>query len=554
MTDVNQTSVQLLPRRYSDPQPEFTGHYRIAAEHRWLLTGSKEALNAAEAALTGVSERVSGEVLLLEFGNAVGFFDIPGLGFIEVVSGKLNRNGFDQMLAELTDIASALPFAAATTAALPYDRSVATEKTILYHMFVYLRHALSNASASNGLVPALKHIIRDPHRHFVQTRHQVTIDRVHHLDPVAVTNIASGKGTFSRVFTGSGRGNAIVQVLRGHLPDTVDVGQIQNTTDTAENRFMKAFLGSMAGVIDEMRVTARSAGPDVFTTRVANECEQLGTLLGPIIRQPLWRDVGPMIHLPASSPVLQRRRGYREAYRHFIKMRLAARVPLRASLMHDLLEAKDVALLYEVWSYFVVVRELTALLGTPEHAQGPHIDRVQLTIRWEIECRWPGGVRLLYNPRFSRGHPHQPSFSVPLRPDVALEVKSGPNAGIHLFDAKFKVDQIGKDMAFEDVIDSPRAIEPEERRGVFTHADLYKMHAYRDAILPARSVWIVYPGTEPRFFSAGDGAITTFGTLPASLDGVGAIPVRPGSTNSNDLRAVLARLVDVELVPGESVG
>ncbi len=36
---------------------------------------------------------------------------------------------------------------------------------------------------------------------------------------------------------------------------------------------------------------------------------------------------------------------------------------------------------------------------------------------------------------------------------------------------------------------------------MFKRADLYKMHAYCDAIPNARSVWILYPGSELRFFS-----------------------------------------------------
>ena len=39
-----------------------------------------------------------------------------------------------------------------------------------------------------------------------------------------------------------------------------------------------------------------------------------------------------------------------------------------------------------------------------------------------------------------------------------------------------------------------------ERSGTFKCGDIYKMHAYRDAIPDARSVWILYPGGEFRFF------------------------------------------------------
>ena len=47
------------------------------------------------------------------------------------------------------------------------------------------------------------------------------------------------------------------------------------------------------------------------------------------------------------------------------------------------------------------------------------------------------------------------------------------------------------------------------------------MHTYRDAIPAARSAWVLYPGTETRFFAASPGA-------GRGHDGVGVLPARPG--------------------------
>lgn len=71
--------------------------------------------------------------------------------------------------------------------------------------------------------------------------------------------------------------------------------------------------------------------------------------LEPMRRAPLWTDVGRMTHVPASSTVLHGRVGYREVYRHFSRLRLAARVPMTKRTTIDLLELKDIALLYELW-------------------------------------------------------------------------------------------------------------------------------------------------------------------------------------------------------------
>jgi len=137
------------------------------------------------------------------------------------------------------------------------------------------------------------------------------------------------------------------------------------------------------------------------------------------------------------------------------------------------------------------------------------------------------------------------SYSVALRPDITLDLRVGPNAGLHLFDAKFK-------RTLADTLLAPESDdtnEAEERRGTFKHGDLYKMHAYRDAIVRARSVWILYPGTETRFFPIRGDGIRSADMLPSVVDGVGAIPLQPDEDRHAQVASVLARLVNCETGP-----
>ena len=536
----------LLPRRAGDPLPDFDQRFRIRAELGWLIKGPSSEIDSAATALTGLCERISDDILLLNLGNAVGFFEVPGLGTIEVTSGKWNRVHFDRMLAELTDIATGLPFAATGSAALPYDRTVAAREDVLYHMFVYLRHALSEAPTfDNRLLLDLLHILRDPHRRFERTRRFVAIDQARHLDSAALTAIVTGKGGFTRVTADHPARGAFVQALGGNLPHQVNEPYIVSSVDTPENRFVKSFLASVGGVIDRMRFAAREAELDAFTTRIAAECDRLDAQLRPIVQHPLWREVGPMVHFPASSPVLQKRRGYRGVYCHFAKMRLAARVPLEPQVVRDLLEAKDIAQLYELWTFFTVVQELTNLLGAPIRAASPRIGQLQVTIPWDFECVWQNGTRLLYNAQFSRSHEKQRSFSVPLRPDIALTVPTGSNAGLHLFDAKFKLEWLTEIMPLTDEGEDTPPSDVEERRGTFKRGDLYKMHTYRDAIPEARSVWIFYPGTEARFFAENGAVASNVNGLPDCLNGVGAVPLLPGIDSHTELCCVLSRLLNI---------
>lgn len=538
-------TLQLRPRRGTAEAERRDGRVILAGELEWLLQGSTEEIDAISKALVGVSESLGPELLLLDFGNAVGLFEVPVLGLLEVTCRKWERRHFEQMLVEVMAVASALPFAASNSAALPYDRSVVARDDVLYHAFVYLRHVLLDVMPQErALVFALDLILRDPHRRLDRVHRDVPLDKVHGLDVNAVVRMVAAGGNLIPVGDDVRDRLPIARLLKGYAPERIGVPHTDVTYDTPENRFVKTFLSGASGIIRGMRRVVRVREKETaFARRVVCDCDAMETVLHPIIRHRFWQQIGPMTHLPISSTVLQRRRGYRDVLHHFVKLRLATRVPLTKELVGDLLEGKDIAQLYELWCYFSLVQHLERLLGAPVSATRPRSDDVELTLPRNLEVAWPDGTRVVYNPRFSRASPSQRySYSVPLRPDIALEVTAGPNAGLHLFDAKFKLERLEALLA--DETEEELADEAEsERRGTFKRGDLYKMHAYRDAIPQARSVWVLYPGTERRFFSAHGRHAPV--TLPADgvLMGVGAIPHKPGEKSSAALQELLGQLI-----------
>ena len=203
----------------------------------------------------------------------------------------------------------------------------------------------------------------------------------------------------------------------------------------------------------------------------------------PIALHGMWEEVGSLVRIPFSSTVLQRRRGYRRVLQHFSRIRLAPMIPLDKDGMRDLLELKNIALLYELWTFFRLVHEISAALGHPPVRSG-RLTRGHFQTAFAAggTFEWNPGVRLVYNQRFSRlrrGQGH--SYSVPLIPDIALRIPDGPNAGLHLFDAKFLVQALTDVRLVADDKDTDDEKAP-ERAGSFKRADIYKMHAYRDAI------------------------------------------------------------------------
>ncbi|MCE5192124.1 MAG: hypothetical protein LLG08_10265 [Actinomycetia bacterium] len=136
-----------------------------------------------------------------------------------------------------------------------------------------------------------------------------------------------------------------------------------------------------------------------------------------------------------------------------------------------------------------------------------------------------GGIELHYNRSFSRANGKWHSYSVPLRPDIVHKVADT----LHLFDAKFRVDRW--DVPTELDSEALDRLEADDHAGVaskgwWKKADIHKMHAYKDALgsegARVATVWVLYPGTETRFYEAQDGA----------MEGVGAIPLQPGGCHT----------------------
>ncbi len=565
------TGLRLRPRQAGAAPARLDGRRVVlSGEARWLLEGPAPELGAAATALEGFFERLSPELAELSFGNAVGLFGLgKGDAAIKVVSGKWEGRHFDGMLADITRVAAALPFAGAAGGALPYDRSLAARDDVLYHAFVYLRHILlGDGAPETRLLPALDLILREPHRRWRRTTAAVPVEEARWVDPAGLERLVQGREPLLAV---GSLNMPLARALGGQVPRRVEELRVQSTVDTPENRFVKAFLDQADGVVQRMRRAAMvpTEGGRPFRRRVLEDCDAMAKVLARPRREGrwLWDEVGRMTYLPAASTVLQLRRGYREVLGHFVRLRMATRLPLTPNEARQLLEIKDIALLYELWTYFMVLEALARRLGPPVQALTLKQDSAWgHDLREGLQVRWPGGLCLSYNLGFSRGarNAARLSYSVPLRPDIVVTVPDGPGKGLHLLDAKFRlqrvVDLMGVDSGPRDTgsaearaddmgaggvaADSEEELLAiDERRGSFKRADLYKMHTYRDAIHGARSVWALYPGDEARFFpTQGHGDETAAGValaapvggrweLPASaavMDGVGALPLVPG--------------------------
>jgi hypothetical protein len=510
------------------------GRLRLRAEGEWVLSGAGDDLDEVQRALPGHSERLGAGTLLLVFGNSVGKLDLPHLGRVEVCSGKWGEDDFDRMLSELLEVAGSLPFSLGVGPLLPQETSAEERERIRYHAFLYLRHVLSErAPRADQLVPVLELILREPHRRWRRTVHTVPLEAATRIDPGALTHLFGERlrrvdlDDRSTRHAGWALGPGVRRLahrLGGHLPERIREQRVESDVDTPENRFVLHFLRESQALVREMTRLAASE-KEAFSHRLKEEAKVCSERLDSVLRARLWDEVAEPRHLSLTSTVLQGRRGYREVFRHWLGLRQGTRVPLRPEEARRMAKAKDVALLYELWCFFRVVDQVRGLLGAPVGSGQVEEATWEAKVRSEYRVDWPG-VSLAYDAGFSRRKRRaRVAYSNPFRPDIVLTDHRGGEPVVHVFDAKFRIARRG---------DGSRDGREYKRQ------DLAKMHAYRDAILPARTAWVLYPGEEHRVFPV-DPEDTTKG-------GVGAIPLVPGG-GEVDLREVIQRVLGRERVP-----
>jgi predicted component of viral defense system (DUF524 family) len=227
--------------------------------------------------------------------------------------------------------------------------------------------------------------------------------------------------------------------------------------------------------------------------------------------------------------VLLRRDGYRECLQVYRLLHIA-RAPIFDRLQ-DAIDNRRIDQLYEFWCFFRLAEELCdgqqpKFKGTLESDEGG--------LRYGLSAELGKGCQLVYNRTFSHGKESGHSYSVALRPDFSLMKDGQP---LVVFDAKFRFDErdIQPSQPLEEEMDDAQQEGNIER--LAKHADICKMHTYRDA-LKCRAAVVLFPGKEGDgiFYDKNEGKLECCVTLRAltrhiikgkSWEGVGALPLVP---------------------------
>ncbi len=449
--------------------------------------------------------------LLLELVEGESTDDKPAVAaaLVEVRSLKVDyRTEYRGMLRRLSAEMAGL-IADARSATKVGFRSSFEERTDegwLQIQLELLRETLDSADFS----AALQRILSFPHERLSSFSDSVGTDRPIRWTASAVRQMVAGNPRRAVPDNHPLRLSAGLSSVAGR----VQVPRKARDLDTPENRFVKFALREFLSFLTHAQsVFEKHAGWGASAALAKRLAASIEDWLG----RGLFREIGEMRFVPLGSPVLQRKAGYRELLRWWLRFRTAAELSWEGG--EDLFRAgqRDVASLYEYWLFFELldwfcrkcrsgqrpdVKELVDVLDQ---------DSPNLKLKKRLELgpfigTFAGQSRQLkvrfdYNRRFevTRERDAAGSWTRRLHPDYTLtfwpvslteDEAARRELLVHVhFDAKYRLEDIGNlfGASENDEID-------EELDGNYKRQDLLKMHAYRDAIKRSQGAYVLYPG------------------------------------------------------------
>jgi len=434
----------------------------------------------------------------------------------------------------------------------------------LYQRFLFVRSLFKNQEFEE----AVQKIISNPATKWETELEARDVRSIRRFTPKNIRELVSGP---NRMNLSSSIGDLT------SIPTKISSNRKVESVDTPENRFIKHILTSFQDFCEAILPKLTRAK----LTRESEEVQSFTQRLDNLLNQPFFKEINRPNSLKLNSPVLQRRSGYRELLRAWLRFHVTAQLSWNFDNDQDNLFTggkKDIASLYEYWVFFVLFKLLAKYGKNTTTDPNLWIDGLIVPDKHGLALTLQEGkkrafkfthlsnkrnlnIQFYYNRSFVGDKAYDKdksagSYSKAFRPDYTLSIwpsdlsqtmAEETESIVHIhFDAKYKVeysflkeekpeegeevivtdsenlsDEEKQSLEEERASSSINTREKEEKKGIYKNVDLYKMHAYKDAIRRSGGAYILYPG------NAKDNK--EFKGFHEIIPGVGAFALRPNN-------------------------
>lgn len=461
---------------------------------------------------------------------------------LEVKSVKMDyRQDYQKMLEDITAYYTELVMIQGAPVTQKFEVDANTDSKTLYQKFAFVKSIIESESFGD----AIHKIQSNPVRKWTETIVERHISNVKRMGRDAMKQISRNPNRVDVRHMNMGVDS---------VPRTIKVAYKKDTADTLENQFVKYVLMSFMSFCSHIQTL------DKANVRLKKEASVLVSILSNYLSFSLFREVSMPSLLSLNSPALQRKEGYREVFQAWLIFDLAAKLSWRGG--DDVYEAgkRNVATLYEYWLFFKLLEVVSSIFNiSPEEKKNlvdNDPDGINLLLKQGdmkmVEGVYDAGVRKLnvsfyYNRTFGYADDLKVagSWTRTMRPDYTLSIWPGDikekqaekeDLIVHIhFDAKYKVQQIQwQEKVNEETLESLNEEKKEQEKGIYKHADLYKMHTYKDAIRRTGGAYILYPGDMNKRMKG----------FHEIIPGLGAFCIKPNSSEA-DMEPLKRFIMDV---------
>lgn len=467
--------------------------------------------------------RMSGRINFRSFAGIAKFefYETTKKIEVEVVSYKLNyEDDFRSLLSELAQHHSELLLSLdqPTEISLGMDElSEASPQGSIFH----LRRLMEN----NNLPLAIETILANPH---VKISHDIIMAESSLVTNPDLFEISSNPSGMKWVKGGSGS-----KYFRGLTPKLLPEEHLEYIHDNQENQFVKFCLEELLQFIIRLLETL----PEKFQNSRSFLISSQQTIEG-YLTDPFFLSIGQFRRM-SNSMVMQKRNGYKDMLKLIQEFEFGLQLDSDVSEFDNVDgDLRPIHKLYEYWCFFSLFSALKSICGKQVTSELLYRTEKGFTLclkeknQSQVVFNYNNKeVSLYYNRDFKKytsnlwdgsydGGVYHPDFSVRI-------VNNGKVHWVH-FDAKYKLDY----SKFMSMIKNGEgtAESSSSHDGNYKRNDIYTAHAYKDAILGTRGVYILYPD------NIEDASIFIRNPVDRyvfHMPSIGAIPLRPGSNIFN---------------------
>ncbi|QCX40043.1 DUF2357 domain-containing protein [Aureibaculum algae] len=475
--------------------------------------------------------------------------------YLEVLATKFNSDNLDKsyrenyrfMLENITEKCTELLLQINSPIQQHFETDFNKESESLYQQFSFINSIIGSLEFEE----AIQKIISTPKTNWAINKELSDVCNVKKFTRNSIKQLVH-RGNRIPVPISHPLYNNPLKNISSHIISNKKVEIIDNT----ENRFIKHVLHTYL-YFSENCLNKFEKG-----TRASKEAKHLSNKLEQLINSSFFNQISRPTSLNFNSPVLQRKSGYRELLKSWLKFDLAAKLTWTGG--DDVYHAgkRDISKLYEYWLFFMLydLFKTKFKLNNIEHDGQPYKSLIEKSknglnfiIKSGTHTALSGvsefenrklNIKFSYNQTFKGNKKYsskeQGSYTKNMYPDYTLsfwpaeikeETAEAQELIVHVhFDAKYKVDYSGK------FTESRNEEEESERKGDYKSVDLFKMHAYKDAIRRTGGAYILYPGNNEPNINHGFHEI---------IPGLGAFALRPTAVNngSKELSKFIDRII-----------